>query len=965
MKRLLRWLRRLLFNPIVLGLIVLVLAGWWLDSILQPVIVSVPILHAGQGLTLIGHGFGGPQTDSYVIVQPGNRRIQPSEIVSWSDNKVVTSITPTAEGTAQVLKGMFVTTWPSATVPFVVQQSALPSQPNSYQVPVQADSPWPLFRRDQRNTGNSPLPAIYHGDKPWAFKTGKGIFSTPIVDSQGIIYVGSADHIFYALNPDGTEHWRFPTGEIIDSAGALPRVDPQLGYPTVIFPSGDGHLYALRTDSQPQTAAGRLLWSFDARTAPGAGFNNWFEGNVGIGYDGTLYAGSTNFNYYALTPDGKVKWTYRTGSNNWSLSALGDDGTIFWASNDTYIRAVRPDGKEKWNKMTLGFIAASAAIGSDGTVYIGSFDSYLYALDPNTGAERCKFKTNDHIYTSAALGSDAQGNTSAVYFGSADGTLYAMHPDCKLIWKYDTGDPIRSSPVVGRTPDGKGDVIYFGSGNGKLYALNADGTRRWSYDTTSDDPELRDRNDLNASPALGLYGVYIAGETGQVFYLPYDYCLNVADPRCATAPGQDWPTDMAGLFYVTPGGNTEQAKSATIAPATMLTLRLMVRKSGQTVNAWVCNSPIGCSADEVKVTADPPFSFELQHSADGKYLYIRPQSFLAPGQKYTVKVEGNYYTGGTSIGNLTIGGDKSGQFGDTLTFQVEPTPNAATPFTFDKNRVSAFEWTRLAAPIPTMLPSLNQIGFDYMDWLVGTVALTPPDAQGQGKVILWAIGAKRDEKGSLVPDPKTEFTLPLSGTYQGDSFILQDQKFTMPITGIPIPFDQFELRGRMGLDSRVEPGASAYAETNALDIPKFGPYLVVAGLANNWVQKMLVSGTYITRGYDELGTANVRPDGVSVKSIQYFVPDQSLPGKVIATLNVDPGVRYPQAAHHPGILLVDRTNLNVAYLDYKTNLSSTADAAGNLSTITLNLPKGTALPQNLQAIVILDVFPIYEGNIGQ
>ena len=147
-------------------------------------------------------------------------------------------------------------------------------------------SPWPLFRRDERNTGNSPLPAIYHDDQPWSFRTGKGVFSTPVIDEHGVIYVGSADHNFYALNPDGTEKFRFTTGEIIDSAGALPRLDPAIGYPTVLIPSGDGHIYNIRTDDGV-TGTDRLVWAFDARSAPGTGFNNWFEGNIGFNYDGT------------------------------------------------------------------------------------------------------------------------------------------------------------------------------------------------------------------------------------------------------------------------------------------------------------------------------------------------------------------------------------------------------------------------------------------------------------------------------------------------------------------------------------------------------------------------------------------------------------------------------------------------------------------------------------------------------
>ncbi len=36
------------------------------------------------------------------------------------------------------------------------------------------------------------------------------------------------------------------------------------------------------------------------------------------------------------------------------------------------------------------------------------------------------------------------------------------------------------------------------------------------------------------------------------------------------------------------------------------------------------------------------------------------------------------------------------------------------PSSIGMNQVSALVWTRLAAPIPSMLSSLNQIGFDWI-----------------------------------------------------------------------------------------------------------------------------------------------------------------------------------------------------------------------------------------------------------
>jgi outer membrane protein assembly factor BamB len=830
---------------------------------------------------------------------------------------------------------------------------ASPSQPYGYDTPVQPDSPWPTFRRDRRNTGASPLPALYPaGERPWVFQTGKGIFSTPVIDEDGIIYVGSADHFFYALNPDGSLNWKYETGEIIDSAGALTPG-------AVTFISGDGHMYHFRTGKLAQAA--RPIWVYTAELRPGVSYNRWFEGNVAVGFDGTFYSGNTNFLYYAINPDGTLKWTYPTTSNNWSMAAFGDDGSIYWASLDTYIRGVSPDSKEIWRARTLGFVAASAAVGSDGSVYIGSFDSSLYALDAQDGSVKWKFPTADHIYASVALDEDKSGKTTAILFGSADGTFYAVDPQGKLIWKYDTGDVIRSSPALGLSPDGKGKIVYFGAGNGKLYALNAaDGSLRWAIDTSAAEPELADRNDLNGSVALGKTGVYIGGEHGQLWYVPYDYCLHAQDTRCSTE--SSLPDTFTGLYYVSPGGNTSADFPAELPASAMLTLRLVVRQAGETIGARICDAPVGCPADALTVSLEPGVKLDVSHSADGKYIYIRPQEFLQPGQAYALHVAGKYYTGGLRFGNMTIGGSKSGSFQAEFQFHAASS-SAAFPITATgagEQPLTALEWTRLAAPIPPMLPSLNQIGFDYMDWMAAPLLVTPADQNGKGQFIFWVIGAKHAADGTLAPDPQSDFTLPLNGRYQGADFIAIDQKFPMPITGINIPFNRFEMRGVLNADGTTTRPA-VFASTDVLSIPTFGPYLAVAGLANNWYKELLVSGTFVTRAYH--GPASQVPRGVHVAQVAYLAPTHNTPGALTATLKLDSGVAYPAADHRAGLVLVDPAANTAIYMDYKFNLATTADEQGNIRAVTLTLPKGIKIPQAAQVYVIMDVSPIYHSTL--
>ncbi len=818
-------------------------------------------------------------------------------------------------------------------------------------------APWPTFRRDHRNTACSKLSAEYQGDHPWTFSTGKGIFSTPVIDRNGDIYFGSADHYFYSLLPDGRLKWKFKTGEIIDSAAALPAFRPH-NQDTVVVPSGDGFLYCL------ETRTGEQVWKFDGNEELKGHFNNWFEGNVAVGPDGTLYAGNTNFRYYALTRQGNLKWTYQTGSNAWSIAGIAPDGTIIWGSCDTFIHGVSQQGKRKWRKRTLGFISASAAIGLDGTAYLGSFDSYLYAINARTGKVTWRFKTNDHIYASAALLED-QNQTRLILVGSTDGILYAVNPAGELAWSFDSGAPIRSSPVLGRAPRGEpGWIVYFGNGAGKIYALHTgDGSRRWSYDTTVDTPELVDRSDLNGSPALGETGLYIGGEHGRLCYLPYDYPLHHRDPRGSTAPGEDLPEEAVSLVFVSPGGRLQPAPPEQIPASTLLTFQLLVRKQGSTLPARLNNPPFNQGKTGLQVRTEPEVPLTIQISADGRFLHLIPQTILDPGTPLKIHLEGNCYLGGLQIGNLTLGGREFASFQESFQFQVrEP---AADPFITSpvEGKSPCFEWTRLAVPIPTMLPSLNQIGFDYLSWLIGVIEAGEPDPSGSGKLLCWAVGAKRDQDNRLVVDPESDFTLPLAGIYRQNAYLLRNQNFTLKITGIPIPFRTFELRGELDRDFSSLPGSAAYASTEVLSIPNFGFAMVLAGLADRIWRKLTAVGTYLARPCPADFTRDLRLETIQVTSGTLTPPGPRKPGSVAVTLAAEVGAA-PADKHRGGILLLDAVDDHVIPLNYHQLLSLKANQHGDIAEINLALPGGMDLPERVRVIVLIDIFPIHQVELS-
>jgi outer membrane protein assembly factor BamB len=821
--------------------------------------------------------------------------------------------------------------------------------------PPRQPAPWASMRHDQHNTARSTVAGVYRGGRPWSFGTGRGLFITPIVAGDGAIYFGSADHNFYALNPNGTLRWRFPTGNIIDAAAAL---DP--AQRSVTIGSADENLYHLSTDPRRLSRARRILWKYHATLRPASGqLVDWWEDDVAYGPDGNIYTGNTGGVIYSFTPGGRLRWTFRAGNSVWTMPAFGADGHTFWGSVDRSIYGLTGMGRQLWNTPTLGFLVSSPAIGSDGTVYIGSFDSKLYALDPATGVPKWTFGTNDHIYSSPALGRDPHGVTNTIYVASTDGSVYALSPQGKLRWSYDTGEPIRSSPVLGPAPGGGHDVLYVGSSDGTLYALDANsGRRRWSYDTVRNDPILRDRHELNSSPALGRTGVYIGSEDGYLTYVPYDYCLHRRDQRCSRNPGSPYPARLTRVVPVTAGGTTERGGAEGPVPTSAeITGRLIVRSQDKTTYAAMIPQP--SSAALVRTT--PRFPFTAQLSGDGRYVFVTPTTFLAPARTYHVTVGGRWGADGTRVADETQPNTwtRFGNFRSSFSFRTARSLGPL-PLRSRVGQVGTFELRRLAMPLPAFLPSVNQIGFDSYVLLVGALRIGAPNRSGTGRILLWATQARLGPGGRYLGDPKATLVFPLAGLYRRDTLLLSVKRALLTFSFGQVPLQRLDLRFQLDHALRAQPGASIYAQADCDQVPNYGPATKLTGICNE--QGLLAaSGTFMTNAYPSSGGAGRVPRGLSVRSIELSRPAAAAAGAVTVRFALARGTRYPAADHRIGVLLVDGSGAPVG-LDY-TNQITTADAAGNVAQTRLAIPSGTVLPAHVRAYVISDVYPLVSRQL--
>lgn len=785
------------------------------------------------------------------------------------------------------------------------------------------------MRHDLRNTGASTLAGLDPGTEPWSFQTGKGIFSTPVVAADGTIYIGSADHTLYGLDEAGTEVWRFTTGEIIDTAPAL--LDDQ----TLIIGSGDEKMYKLSTNRAIPSHQ-RVVWTFSPTLPTVEGqLVSWWEGSPNVGPDGVIYQGNTGGGAYAVNPDGTQKWAFQADNAVWTVPAMDDSGVTFWGSVDQRLFALNPDGTQKWQRTTLGYVTSSPALDTAGTLYAGSFDGTLYALDSASGGVRWKLATGDHIYASPAL-LERNGRLEQIIIGSTDGLLYSVNPNGEVLWTYDTGAPIRSSPVIGQAPvPGGSPIVYVGSANGHVVAVNVnDGSRRWTFDTTSEQPDLATRNQLNSSPALGTKGVYIGSQDGHVWFVPYDYCLRSPEqPRC-TSP--ELPADGQYVMGVDVGGGlVPRDQQAAISPAGYMTGRVMVRAGGRTV-------PARLVPEGVKVTVSPQVPTAVNLSGDGRYIFVRPEQLLAPNTVYTVTVTGLVTTGGPRLGNVTFGPGELEPFTGSFAVRTGDDGVAWAP-QVDRDATSGLSLSRLAVPLPPMLTSVNQIGFDFYDWIGGAVR-TATD-----KTVVWFIGAKRDAQGQIVADPAARFAFPVAGPMRKGTFEFNASGVNLWFTFGPVPLQRFDLRGTFGPDGQVQPTSQFLAEAVCADIPSYGALMPATGMCDTG-GLITAAGTFLGATADS--PAVQRVPGLQVGAITYA------DGVVSADIRTPPDYRGDE--HYISILLLDAEGEPVP-LDYWANTSIRRSDTGQITGVDV---RAGDVPKPFTAIVMTDAFPAKTQEIS-
>ncbi|MBI5560290.1 MAG: PQQ-binding-like beta-propeller repeat protein [Deltaproteobacteria bacterium] len=252
------------------------------------------------------------------------------------------------------------------------------------------------------------------------FKKGSSAeFVTSPAIYKGVVYVGSKNNRFYALDLDrGKLLWEFKPEAGVDGPATVTE-------DKVLFGSIEGVLYCLQRDT------GKELWRFSTRgeitAAPAV------EGD-------RVYLISADNRVYALSIDsGERLWTYVNRSPQYVSARLDaspavSEGKIFSMFNDGWLVSLEAvSGKELWKKRILGEgilspRARRTPLIFDGLLYVIDGAGYIRALDSADGAEVIAYdmaRATDFIVTKKRIYS-TDGERLIAISRSPQGVLWTV-----------------------------------------------------------------------------------------------------------------------------------------------------------------------------------------------------------------------------------------------------------------------------------------------------------------------------------------------------------------------------------------------------------------------------------------------------------------------------------------------------------------------------------------------------------
>jgi hypothetical protein len=284
----------------------------------------------------------------------------------------------------------------------------------------------------------------------------------PVLAPDGTIYLTSALGKVSALNSNLSEHWSASLSS--SSPGCV------LGEDRTLYVSG--------RPIQAYNSDGSVKWIL-------AAVRNSSEYPLAIAPSGDIYAAAVDGFFFAIKPDGNLRWTYAFTNNLQFRSSplIGTNGTIYVRTSDLALNALSPDGSLIWSVPLTNASTIDAAIGADGSLYFtrearGPLARVGLHATTSSGSPKWTFNgggAGDAITSDPVVAPDG-----SIIFGSTDEFVYSVNPDGSLKWKFKAGGYVRAAPEIAE--DG---TVFFGTASfspsrRSLFAVSPEGSLLWT-----------------------------------------------------------------------------------------------------------------------------------------------------------------------------------------------------------------------------------------------------------------------------------------------------------------------------------------------------------------------------------------------------------------------------------------------------------------------------------------------------
>ncbi|HEX5223273.1 MAG TPA: PQQ-binding-like beta-propeller repeat protein [Verrucomicrobiae bacterium] len=342
------------------------------------------------------------------------------------------------------------------------------------------------------------------GQLLWRFTGGTNKLESPLIGSDGTIYVGDLAGKLFAVEGNGaglaTGQWPMARRNARHQASQEFALSPPAA-PTGVTASLSNHTdKVIITWASVPTASHYVVWrsltpslvdaveltdsatgkmNFDDRSAvPGASYFYFVQARNVAGRSTPV---GPVFGARGVAVAGQPVWIYPTEGSA-STPAIGLDGAVVFCSSDGNLYAVDPNGQAKWKFPFGGASFSVPSIAHDGTIYFSAAISRYPKPETNAifavtaaGQLRWRVLTESPLKSGIAIGSDgtlytATGNN----FSPQMSGIRALTPQGSNLWTFANGRNFTTTPLLGA--DG---TIYASSSDGRLHALSPAGTLLW------------------------------------------------------------------------------------------------------------------------------------------------------------------------------------------------------------------------------------------------------------------------------------------------------------------------------------------------------------------------------------------------------------------------------------------------------------------------------------------------------